>query len=97
NAFGIVSYTPATSLYGLRSYALGMAGDFTFTPTGDGYTWEIPAGPAKIRYTAVIKDGVLKEVGDHVTPGKEPVRIFEMNLKRVGSTDWPAAGAIGPQ
>ena len=29
-------------------------------------------------------------------PGKEPVRFFEMNLKRVGDTTWPAGGAIGP-
>jgi hypothetical protein len=29
--------------------------------------------------------------------GKDPVRLFEMNLKRVGGTDWPAAGAISPK
>jgi hypothetical protein len=47
-----------------------------------------------IRYTAVIKDGTLFEVGDRVVPGKEPVRFFEMKLKRVSDNDWPAAGAI---
>jgi hypothetical protein len=47
-----------------------------------------------IRYTAVIKDGTLREVGDRIVSGKEPVRFFEMNLKRVGDTDWPAAGAV---
>lgn len=26
--------------------------------------------------------------------GKDPVRFFEMTLKRVGDSDWPAAGAI---
>lgn len=45
----------------------------------------------------VIKYGVLKEVGDRITPGKEPIRFIEMDLKRVGDTDWPAAGAIGPR
>jgi len=30
-------------------------------------------------------------------PGKEPVRFFEANLKRVGDTNWPAAGAVGPK
>jgi hypothetical protein len=63
-------------------------------PTGDGYVWEIPAGPATIRYTAVIKDGTLHEVGDRIVPGKDPVRFFDMTLKRVGDTDWPAGGAI---
>ncbi len=97
NAFGIVSYNPASSSYSFRSYAQGMSGDFKFAPTADGYTWEIAAGPATIRYVAVIRDGVLKEVGDRLVPGQEPVRFFEMNLTRVGDTDWPAAGAIGPR
>lgn len=97
NAFGIISYDPATKAYTLHSYAQGQAGDFVIKPTADGYTWEIPAGPMTIRYTAVIKDGTLREVGDRIMPGKEPVRFFEMNLKRVGDTDWPAAGAIAPK
>jgi hypothetical protein len=33
-------------------------------------------------------------VGDRIEPGKEPVRFFEMSLKRVGDSSWPAAGAI---
>ena len=28
---------------------------------------------------------------------KGPQRIFEMHLKRIGDSDWPAAGAIGPR
>lgn len=97
NAFGTISYNPATRAYTLHSYAQGNVGDFVLTPAPDGYVWEIPAGPMTIRYTAVIRDGAWKEVGDRVVPGKEPVRFFEMNLKRVGDTDWPAAGAISPR
>lgn len=94
NAFGIVSFNPATKGYTMHSYAMGQAGDFVFQPTADGYTWEIPAGPMTIKYAATIKDGVLHEVGDRVMPGKDPVRFFEMTLNRVGDTDWPAAGAV---
>ena len=47
-----------------------------------------------IRYTAVIRDGVLTEVGDRIALGKEPVRFFEMTLRRISDTDWPAANAI---
>ncbi|MEK7316585.1 MAG: DUF1579 domain-containing protein [Candidatus Eisenbacteria bacterium] len=94
NAFGIVSFNPATKGYTMHSYAMGQVGDFTFTPTADGYAWEIPAGPMTIKYAATIKDGVLHEVGDRVMPGKDPVRFFEMTLHRVGDTDWPAAGAV---
>ncbi|HEX8188960.1 MAG TPA: hypothetical protein VF586_11450 [Pyrinomonadaceae bacterium] len=97
NAFGTISYNPATRVYTLHSYAQGNVGDFVLTPAADGYVWEIPAGAMTIRYSAVIKDGAWREVGDRVAPGKEPVRFFEMNLKRVGDTDWPAAGAVSPR
>lgn len=97
NAFGTISYNPATRVYTMHSYAQGQVGDFVLTPTADGYIWEIPAGPVTIRYTAVIKDGAWREVGDRIMPGKEPARFFEMNLKRVGDTNWPAAGAVSPR
>ena len=94
NALGIISYNVATKGYSMHSYAMGQSGDFVFQPTADGYTWEIPAGPMTIKYAATIKDGVLHEVGDRVMPGKDPVRFFEMTLKRVGDCDWPSAGAV---
>ncbi|HYH80146.1 MAG TPA: hypothetical protein VEX86_10120 [Longimicrobium sp.] len=95
NAFATISYDPATQVYSMRSYAQGRSGDFVLTPTANGgYTWEIPAGPMIIRYTATIRDGVWREVGDRIMPGREPVRFVEMNLRRVGDTDWPAAGAV---
>lgn len=97
NAFAIISYDPAKQAYNLRSYAMGRAGDFVLTPTADGYVWEIPAGPTTIRYTVTIKDGTWHEVGDRIVSGKAPMRFFEMNLKRVGATDWPAAGAVSPK
>ena len=97
NALGIISYNPDTRAYSLHSYAMGSAGDFVLQRKPDGYVWEIPAGPMTIRYTAVVKDGVWHEVGDRIAPGKEPVRFFEMTLKRVGNTDWPAAGTISPK
>lgn len=97
NALGVISYDPATKTYTMRSYAQGFHGDFVITPTADGYTWEIPAGPTTIRYTAVIKDGKWREVGDRIVPGRPPTRFFEMNLVRVGDSDWPGAGAINPK
>ena len=95
NAFGTISYNPATKTYTLHSHAMGNVGDFAFKPTADGYTWEILMGPTRtLRYTAVIKDGTLKEVGDVLEPGKDAFRNFEMVLKRVGDTTWPAGGAV---
>ena len=97
NAFGTISYDPGKKGYTLHSYAQGYVGDFVLKPTPDGYVWEIPAGQMTIRYTAVIKDGAWLEVGDRIMPGKEPVRFFEMNLKRISDTTWPAGGAISPK
>ena len=97
NAFGIISYDPATKVYTLHSHALGQVGDFVLKPTADGYVWEIPAGPMTIRYTAIIKNGGWLEAGDRIMPGKDPARFFEMNLKRIGDNNWPAAGAIPPK
>lgn len=97
NAFATISYNPATRAYTMHSYAQGNSGDFALRPTADGFVWEIPAGQMTIRYTAVIKDGTWKEVGDRIMPGKEPVRFFEMTLKRIGDTTWPAGGAVSPK
>jgi hypothetical protein len=96
-ALGVISHDPADRVYRLHSYAQGRAGDFVLTPTADGFTWDIPAGPMKIRYTAVIRDGTWNEVGERILPGKEPARFFEMNLTRLGDSDWPEAGAVGPE
>jgi hypothetical protein len=97
NALGIISYSLDKRTYNLRSYAQGNVGDFVLTITADGFVWEIPAGPMTIRYTAVVKDGAWREVGDRIMPDKEPIRFFEMNLKRVGDTNWPAAEVVGPK
>jgi hypothetical protein len=97
NAFATISFSSSTRSYTMHSYAQGNVGDFVLTPRADGFVWEIPAGQMTIRYTAVIKDGTWREVGDRIVPGKDPVRFFEANLKRVGDTNWPAAGAVGPK
>ena len=94
NAFGTISFNPATGAYTLHSHAMGSVGDFSLTPTATGFVWEIPAGPMILRYTATLQNGTWHEVGDRVMPGKEPVRFFEMNLKRLGDTTWPAAGWV---
>ncbi len=97
NAFGTISYSPATKSYTLHSYAMGNAGDFELKLTPTGFIWEIPMGPTTVRYITTVKDGEWLEVGDRIAPGREPVRFFEMKLKRAGKTDWPAAGAVPPK
>jgi hypothetical protein len=98
NAFGVISYSPEKKAYTMRSHAQGYSGDFTLKLNEDGFVWEVPGGPGMtIRYTATVKDGTWKEVGDRIVKDKEPVRFFEMDLKRIGDTDWPTAGTIPPK
>jgi hypothetical protein len=94
NAFAVISYDPVKKSYNLRTYAQGRHGDYVLTPTPEGYVWEIPAGPMTIRYSVVIRDGAWREIGERITPGNPAVQFFEMNLKRIGDSGWPAAGAI---
>jgi hypothetical protein len=95
NALGVISYDARAKTYRMRSWALGHTGDFALTPTDSGYLWEIPAGPsATIRYTATFSGGTWTETGDYQAAGAPPRRIFEMNLKRLGDSGWPGAGAV---
>ena len=97
NAFGVISFSPETNAYRFRSYAQGRYGEFAIVPTDDGYVWELPLGPMTIRYTATIKDGTFREVGDRIVSGKDPIRMFEMTLTRVGDTDWPTGIPVPPK
>lgn len=95
NALGVISYDPAKKTYAMSSWAQGRSGVFPLTPTADGYVWTTPGGPnATIRYTAVIQGDTWREIGEYVVEGQPPRQFFEMNLKRVGDSDWPAGGAI---
>ena len=96
HAFGVVTFDPATGKYTMTSSAQGRRGEFALTPTSDGYIWEIPAGPATIRYTATLSGKTWHEVGDRIVAGGAPQRFFEMILTRIGDTDWPDAGGVGP-
>lgn len=98
NAFGILSYNLQTKAYSMHAYAQGHADDFPVELLADGFAWTMAAGPgATIRYTARIEQGEWHETGERLADGQPPVRIFEMRLKRIGNTTWPAAGAIGPR
>ncbi len=95
NALGIVSFDPATGSYRMNSWAQGYSGAFPIRPTADGFVWEVPAGPgAVIRYTATIRDGAWREIGERIAGDAPPVQIFEMSLRRVGDTAWPAADPV---
>jgi hypothetical protein len=95
NALGVIYFDHARKALRFQAHAMGNSGEYSFVQTAEGFVWEIPAGPMTIRYTATIKGGEWHEVGDRVMPGAADVRFFEMKLKRIGDSSWPAAGAVG--
>ncbi|HYI39753.1 MAG TPA: DUF1579 domain-containing protein [Allosphingosinicella sp.] len=98
NAFAVISYDPARRAYSMRSYALGYAGDFPLTVRPDGYSWTQPAGPgAVIRYVATVKGGEWVEIGHRSVGDGVPEKVFEMRVRRIGSTNWPQDDAVGPR
>ncbi len=60
--------------------------------TENGYIWRIAAGPTTIRYTAVRQGDGWREIGERVAADGTATLIFEMNLHRIGDTDWPLQG-----
>ena len=97
NALGIIYWDPNRKVFGLRSFALGRAGDFRFEALPDGYAWEVDFPGGKIRYVGTISGNKLREVGHLPLQGREPVQSFEMNLVRLGDTDWPLGTPVPPK
>ena len=97
NAFATLSWNQATSKYEMRSHAQGHVGTFEMTLTADGYVWSVPAGPdAIVRFTATVTPTHWREVGEYIAGTKPPMPMFEMNLDKVGDTDWPLGTPITP-
>ena len=98
NAFAVLSWDVDRQAYTLGTHAMGYGGDMKFEPAADGVIWEVPAGPAMVmRYTATVRNGRWHEVGDRILSGGKSIRFFEMNLERIGDSNWPTAGAIPPR
>lgn len=95
NALGVISYNPASRSFSIQSWAMGQSGSFPMQVSENGYVWETPAGPgAVIRYTATVRGNQFHEVGERISGNAAPLRIFEMYLRRIGRTTWPAANPV---
>ena len=82
----------------MHSHAQGHVGDFAFVADRRRLSLGDPAAGRRASATSRRSaDDELHEVGDRSLEGRAPVRIFEMRLKRIGATDWPAAGAVPPK
>lgn len=98
NALAIVTWDDRAGRYNFRTYANGRYGDYPFEVTEDGFRWETPAGAgARVVYSARVRDGEWDQTGDYVVDGQPPRRIIELDLRRVGDSGWPAAGAVAAE
>jgi hypothetical protein len=58
---------------------------------------DLSVGPgAVMRYTATVKGDTWREVGEYIAGDKPGVPMFEMNLMRVGDSEWPLGTPIPP-
>lgn len=96
NAFAIVSWDDATDAYVMRSYANGHAADFPLEATADGFSWTMPAQGGEVRYVTTLRDGEWIETGEFLMPGRDPMPVIELRLRRRGDTGWPAADPVIP-
>lgn len=96
NAFAVVSWDDATDAYVMRSYANGQAADFPLEATADGFRWSTPSRGGEMRYVTVFSDGEWVETGHFVMPGRDPMKVIELRLRRRGDTGWPAAHPVIP-
>jgi len=98
NALGVISYDPVKRSYAMRAHARGFVGDYPLDVRPDGFSWSQPMGPgASIRYTATVKDGEWHEVGERVAGSAAPAKMFEMRVRRLGASTWPAERAVPPR
>jgi hypothetical protein len=97
NAFAILSFDPVRGAYRLHSHTGGRVGDFALEPSAKGYVWTIPIEGAAIRYTATFEGETWTEIGERVVGDRPPQRFFEMHLRRVGDTSWPAGDGPLPE
>lgn len=97
DAFAVISYDARAQQYVMRSYAGGHGGEFPLQATHDGFEWTIPGGPVTTVYRATVRDGHWHQTGERVREGAPPERFFEMKLERIGDSEWPAGGAVGPR
>ncbi len=96
NAFAVVSWDDEADRYMMRSYANGQVGDFPLETTADGFRWSTPARGGEVRYVTTFRDGEWVEIGEFVMPGRNPMKVIELRLRRRGDTAWPAGDPVTP-
>jgi hypothetical protein len=94
HAFNTISFDAQKGEYVITARAGGRSGNFSFRPTADGYVWIIGSTNRGLQYTGTLKDGNWTEVGEGIAPEHVVVHMSDWNVRKIGNTDWPEAGAV---
>lgn len=97
NAAALLTYDPVADEFVMTSTARGMTARPWFKPTADGFEWGIETAQVSISYVARHNNGEWVEEGFMAFPNQPKRPFMTMRLRRVGDTDWPGAGVIGPE
>ena len=97
NAFAVVSFDAQSGGYMMRSYTLHGAGDVEMDVSENGFSWSIGEGARAVEYVATIDGDHWIETGYRKGSDGEKVKFIEMDLRRVGETDWPAGDPVSPE
>jgi hypothetical protein len=94
NALAVTPCGPARQRHAFRRWARGRGGEFPFEILPDGFRWSMSFGDVEIRHPATLKGDERVEIGGRLPPGRPPVRLDELRLRRVADSGWPAERAV---
>jgi len=98
HAMNFISFDAQKKQYVMNARAAGRSGLFSFQVTGaQTYAWQIGSPTAGLHYESVIDNGEWIQIGRRIAPDAESLTMSDYRLRRVGPTDWPEAGALGPK
>lgn len=84
NALATIAYDERTGTYRFRAYSSGNYLDTELRVTPNGFEWDLPAGPGKVRHVMKLTEsGEWFEVGDLEMPNAPARRTVELRVKRV--------------
>lgn len=83
NAFATIAFDDRAGTYRFRAYNSGNYLDTELRVTGQGFEWDLPAGPGKVRHRMTLAGGEWVETGELEMPNTPPRRTVELRVKRV--------------
>lgn len=82
HAFNNVAFNVDSGTHVIQARAEGRFGEFSFTPTADGYVWQLGGGGQGLRYTGTLFGDRWTEVTEILVPGQPAREIARFTVTR---------------